>query len=79
MVFLLKDLFSVLVSNIGCRLQHRDFKLDSVRSSILIFSVLALHYRHCKGTTMHIIIVLWDHATIVVRLGIMLIGVQGSM
>jgi hypothetical protein len=77
-VFLLKDLFSILVSSKGCKVQHKDFKLLNVRSSILIFSLLALHRHHRKGTTIHRILVLWDRATVVVRLDTMLIGVQGS-
>jgi hypothetical protein len=68
----------VLVSSKGCKLQHRDFKLSGDKLTTPIFSLLALHRRHRKETTMHIILVLWDHAIVVVRLGTMLIGVQGS-
>jgi hypothetical protein len=45
MVLLLKDISFILVSSKGCRLQHRDSKLPSVRYSAPTFSLLALHYR----------------------------------
>jgi hypothetical protein len=41
-------------------------------------NLLALHHRHRRGTIMHKILVLWDRATVVVRVGTTLIGVQGS-
>jgi hypothetical protein len=50
MVFLLKDLFYDLVSSKGCKLQRRDPRLLSVRSSILIFSLLILHHHHHRET-----------------------------
>jgi hypothetical protein len=78
MVFHLKDLFSILVSSKGCKLQCMDFNLHSIRSSVLIFSLLTLYCCHRNGTTMHKIPVLWDRATVMVRLGTMLIGVQGN-
>jgi hypothetical protein len=78
MVLLLKDLFSVWVSSKGCKLQCMDSRLLSDRLSAPTFNFLALHHRHHRGTTMHRIQVLWDSVTDVVRLGTMLIGVQGS-
>jgi hypothetical protein len=78
MVLHLKDLFSIWVSSKGCKLQCRDFKLHSDRFSTPTFSLVALHHRHRKGTTMHRILVLWDCATIVVRMSTMLIGIEGS-
>jgi hypothetical protein len=64
MVLLWKDLSSVLVSSKGCKLQHRDSRLLSVKFSALTFNLLAL--------------VWWDRITVVVRMGTMPIGVQGS-
>jgi hypothetical protein len=78
MVLLLKDMSFILVSAKGCKLQCRDSRLLSDRFSAPTFSLLTLHRRHHKGTTMHIILVFWDHVIVVVRLGTMLIGVQGS-
>jgi hypothetical protein len=76
-----KDLFSDLVSRVDsseCKLQVRDFKLLSNRFSAPTSNLLALHRRHLKGTAMHRTLVLWDHAIVVVRVGSMQIGVQGS-
>jgi hypothetical protein len=76
-----KDLFSNLVSRVDsqeCKLQVRDFKLLDDRFSAPTSNLLALHCRHLKGTTLHIILVLWDHAIVAIRVGTMLIGVQGS-
>jgi hypothetical protein len=78
MVLLLKDLSFIPVSSKGCRLQHRDSRLPSVRYSAPTFNLLTLHHRHCKGTIIHRILELWDRATVVVKLGTMLIGVRGS-
>jgi hypothetical protein len=78
MVLLLKDLSSILVSRKGCKLQRRDFKLLIDRFSTPTFSLLALHRRHHKRTTMHKMLVWWDRATVVVGMGTMLTGVQGS-
>jgi hypothetical protein len=78
MVLSLKDLFSIRVSSKGCKLQCGDSRLLSIRFSISTFSLLALHRHHRKETTMHRIMVLWDRATVAVRMGTMLIGVQGS-
>jgi hypothetical protein len=74
----LKDMSSILVSNEGCKLQHRDSRFLSVRFSAPTSTLLTLHRHHRKETTMHRILVLWDHATIVAKLGSMLIGVPGS-
>jgi hypothetical protein len=76
-----KDLFSDLVSRVNspeCKLQVRDFKLLNDRFSFPTSNLLALHYRHLKGTTMHRILMLWDHAIVAVIVGTTLIGVQGS-
>jgi hypothetical protein len=76
-----KDLFSDLVSRVDsqeCKLQVKDFKLLSDRFSTPTSNLLALHRCHRTGTIMHKILVLWDHATVVVRVGTTLIGVQGS-
>jgi hypothetical protein len=76
-----KDLFSDLVSRVDsqeCKLQVEDFKHLSDRFSAPTSNLLSLHRRHHRGTIMHKILVLWDRATIVVRVGTMLIGVQGS-
>jgi hypothetical protein len=61
-----------------CKLWVKDFRLCNDRFNTPIFSLLALHHHHHKGTVMHIILVLWDHATVVVKLGTMLIGVPRS-
>jgi hypothetical protein len=78
-----KDLFSNLVSRVDsqeCKLQVKDFKLLSDRFSAPTSNLLALHRRHHhrRGTIMHKILVLWGHATVVIRVGTTLIGVQGS-
>jgi hypothetical protein len=81
LVHLLKDLFSDLVSRVDsqeCKLQVKDFKLLSDRFSAPTSNLLALHHRHHRGTIMQKILVLWDGATVVVRVGTTLIGVQGS-
>jgi hypothetical protein len=70
-----KDLFSDLVSRVDnqeCKLQVKDFNPLSDRFSAPTSNLLALHRRHCKGTTMHIILVLWDHAIVAVKVGTML-------
>jgi hypothetical protein len=61
-----------------CKLWIKDSRLRSVKFNTLVFNFLALHYRRHKEIVMHIILVLWDRATVVVRLGTMLIGVPGS-
>jgi hypothetical protein len=81
LVHLHKDMFFDLVSRVDsteCKLQVRDFKLLSDRFSAPTSNLLALHHRHLKGIAMHKILVLWDHAIVVVRVGTTLIGVQGS-
>jgi hypothetical protein len=75
-----KDLCSVLGNRVDsqeCNLQVKDFKLLSDRFSAPTSNLLARHHRHRRGTIMHKILVLWDHAIVVVRVGTMLIGVQG--
>jgi hypothetical protein len=74
----LKDMSFVLVSSKGCKLQRMDSRVLSIRFSALTSRHLALHCRQCKETTMHRILVLWDRATVVVRMGTMKTGVQGS-
>jgi hypothetical protein len=54
----------------------KDFRLCNDRFSATTSNLLALHRRHRKGTTMHRILVLWDRATVVVKVGTTLIGVQ---
>jgi hypothetical protein len=56
----------------------QGFKLLDDRFSAPTSNLLALHHRHRRGTIMHKILVLWDRATVVVRMGTTLIGVQGS-
>jgi hypothetical protein len=76
-----KDLFFDLVSRVDnqeCKLQVKDFKLLSNRFSAPTSNLLALHHHHRRGTIMHKVLVLWDRATVVVRVGTTLIGVQGS-
>jgi hypothetical protein len=76
-----RDLCSVLGSRVDsqeCKLQVKDFKLLSDRFSAPTSNLLALHRRHRRGTIMHKIHVLWDRATVVVRVGTTLIGVQGN-
>jgi hypothetical protein len=74
MLLPLKDMSSILVSSRECKLQRRDLKLRSDRFSATTLS-LALHRRHDKVTTIQRILVLWNHATVMVRMGTMLIGV----
>jgi hypothetical protein len=76
-----KDPCSVLGSRVDsqeCKLQVKNFKLLSDRFSAPTSNLLALHRRHRSGTIMHKILVLWDRATVVVRVGTTLIGVQES-
>jgi hypothetical protein len=61
-----------------CKLWVKDFRLRSVRFNALVFSRLALHRCHRKGIVTHKILMLWDRATVVVKLGTMIIGVPGS-
>jgi hypothetical protein len=76
-----KDLFSDLVNRVDspmCKLWVRDFKLLSDKFSAPTSNLLALHHRHLKGTAMHRILVLWDHAIVAIRVGTTLIHIQGS-
>jgi hypothetical protein len=61
-----------------CKLRAKDVKLLSDRFSALTSNLLDLHRRHHRGTIIHKTLVLWDHVSVVVRVGTMLIGVQGS-
>jgi hypothetical protein len=75
------DLISFQVSRLDsqeCKLWVKDFKLPSYRFNAPTSRLLALHSCHHKETVMHIVLVLWDHAIVVVRLGTMVIGVPGS-
>jgi hypothetical protein len=54
------------------------FELSNDRFSAPTSRLLTLHSRHRKETVMHIILVLWDYATVVIKLDTMLIGVSGS-
>jgi hypothetical protein len=76
-----RELISAQVSRVGsreCELLVKDFRLLNGRFSATTSSLLTLHPRHRRGTTMCKILVLWDHAIAVVRLGTTLTGVQGS-
>jgi hypothetical protein len=76
-----RDLISTQVSRLDspeCKLWVKDFNLSSDRYNAPTSRLLALHHRHHKETVMHKILVLWDHATAVVRLGPMLTSVPGS-
>jgi hypothetical protein len=76
-----RDPISAQVNKVGsreCKLQVKDFRLHNGRFSATTSSLLTLHPRHYRGTTMCKILVLWDHAIAMVRLGTTLTGVQGS-
>jgi hypothetical protein len=76
-----RDLIFAQVSKLDspeCKLWVKDFKLPSDRFNAPTSRLLALHSHHHKEIVMYIILVLWDHATVVVRLSTMLIGVPGS-
>jgi hypothetical protein len=76
-----KDLISAQFSRWDspeCKLWVKDFKLLSDRFNAPTSRLLAVHRRHLKGTTIHRILVLWDHAIAVVRMGTTLIGAQES-
>jgi hypothetical protein len=75
-----RDLISAHVSRLDspeCKLWVKDSRLRNVRFNTLVFSLLSLHRCHHKEIVMHKILVLWDRATVVVRLGTMLISVPG--
>jgi hypothetical protein len=77
-----KNLFFALVRQVDspeCKLWVSDFKLPSDRFNTSTSRLLALHRCHRKGTTMHIILVLWDRDIVMVRVGTMQTGVQGSI
>jgi hypothetical protein len=77
-----KDLIFTQVSRLDsleCVLWVKDFNLPSDRFNAPTFKLLALHHHHHhKEIVMHKILVLWDLATVVVRLGTILIGVPRS-
>jgi hypothetical protein len=76
-----EDMYSVLCSRVDsqeCKLRAKDFKRLSDRFSVPTSNLLDLHHRHYRGTIIHKTLVLWDHVSVVVRVGTMLIGVQGS-
>jgi hypothetical protein len=76
-----EDLCSVLCSRVDsqeCKLWAKDFKRLSYRFNAPTSNLLDLHCRCRRGTIMHKTLVLWDRVSIVVRVGTMLIGVQGS-
>jgi hypothetical protein len=73
-----EDLCSVLCSRVDsleCKLQVKDFKLLSNRFSAPTSNLLDLYRRRRRGTIMHKTLVLWDRASVVVRVGTTLIGV----
>jgi hypothetical protein len=76
-----EDLCSVLYSRVDnqeCKLWVKDFKRLSDRFSAPTSNLLVLHHRHRRGAIMHKTLVLWDRVLVVVMVGTMLIGVQGS-
>jgi hypothetical protein len=76
-----RDIISAQVSildNLEWKLWVKDSRLRNIRFNALVFSLLALHHRHHKEIVMNKILVLWDRATVVDRLGTMLIDVPGS-
>jgi hypothetical protein len=76
-----KALCSILgcrVDSQECNLQDKDFKLLNDRFSGPTSNLLALHCRHRRLTIMHKILVLWDRASVVVRVGTRLIGAKDS-
>jgi hypothetical protein len=76
-----EDMCSVLCSRVHnqeCKLRAKDFKRLNDRFSAPTSNLLVLHRRHRRGAIMHKTLVLWDRVSVVVRVGTMLIGVQGS-
>jgi hypothetical protein len=61
-----------------CKLRAKDFKRLNDRFRAPTSNLLVLHHRHRRGAIMHKTLVLWDRVSVVVRVGTMLIGVQGS-
>jgi hypothetical protein len=81
MVLPQKDLSSVLVSRVDspeCKLWVKHFTLITNIFSAPTSRILNLHRRHRKRTRMHKILMLWECATVVVRVDTTLTGVQGS-
>jgi hypothetical protein len=66
------------LDNLECMLWVKDFKRPSNKFSNATSRLLTLYHRHRKETVMHRILVLWDRAIVMVRLGTILIGVPGS-
>jgi hypothetical protein len=76
-----EDLCSVLCSRVHsqeCKLRAKDFKRRNDRFNAPTSSLLIPHCRHHRGAIMRKTLVLWDHVSVVVRVGTMLIGVQRS-
>jgi hypothetical protein len=76
-----EGLCSVLCSRVDsqeCKLRAKDFKRLSDKFSAPTSNLLILHRRHCRGAIMHKTLLLWECVSIMVRVGTMLIGVQGS-
>ncbi len=81
MVLPYRDLISAQVSrldNTECKLWVKDFRHLNDRFNAPTSSLLVLHRHHHRGATMRKTLVLWDHVSVVVRVGTTLIGVQGS-
>jgi hypothetical protein len=76
-----EDLCSILCSRVHsqeCKLRAKDFKCLNDRFSAPTSSLLVAHRRHRRGELMRKTRVLWDHVSVVVRVGTMLIGVERS-
>jgi hypothetical protein len=76
-----EDMCSVLCSRVHSqerKLWAKDFKCLNDRFSAPTSSLLVLYRRHRRGAIMRKTLVLWDHVSVVVRVGTTLIGVQGS-
>jgi hypothetical protein len=77
-----EDMCSILCSRVHnqeCKLRAKYFKRPrNDKFSAPNSSLLILHRRHRRGAIMYKTLVLWDHVSVVVRVGTTLIGVQGS-
>jgi hypothetical protein len=76
-----EDLCSVRCSRVHsqeCKPRAKDFKCLNDRFSAPTSNLLVPHRRQRRGALMRKTLVLWDHVSVVVRVGTMLIGVQGS-
>jgi hypothetical protein len=76
-----EDLCSILCTRVHsqeCKLRAKDFKRLNDRFGAPASNLLVPHRRHHRGALMRKTLVLWDHVSVVVRLGTTLIGVQGS-